>query len=83
MKSKYYYVYILTSVSEPDRHYTGFTEELADRLDHHNAGSCPHTAKYKPWRIETVSAFTNREKALAFERYLTSGSGREFTLRHL
>ncbi len=83
MKTNHYYVYILTSIVDPQRHYTGFTEDLQDRLKHHNAGSCPHTAKYKPWQIETAIVFKARKKALAFEAYLKTGSGREFARRHL
>jgi putative endonuclease len=83
MKAHYFYVYILTSISDPRHHYTGFTEDLPERLKHHNTGSCPHTAKFKPWQIETAVAFTSRKKALAFEAYLKSGSGREFSRRHL
>ena len=44
----------------------------------HNAGEIPHTSKFKPWRIQTAIAFDSKDKAFAFERYLKSGSGREF-----
>lgn len=80
---KHFYVYILTSETDPSRHYTGFTEDLNDRLKHHNNGQCPHTSKYKPWRFQTVVAFTDRERALEFERYLKTHSGRAFATKHL
>ena len=51
------------------------------RLLEHNQGKCPHTAQSKPWRIETAIAFRSEGKAGAFERYLKSGSGREFARR--
>jgi len=54
----------------PFHFYTGFTENLELCLKHHNSGGDPHTAKYRPWRIKTAIAFTDREQALAFERYL-------------
>ena len=78
----YSYVYILVSESEPSRHYSGMTENLAARLKDHNGGRCLHTAKHAPWRIETAVAFSSQAKALAFEKYLKSGSGREFARRH-
>ncbi len=78
----FYYVYILVSETNPDVHYTGLTGDLAARLHKHNEGGCPHTAKLRPWRIETAVAFRSREKAAAFEQYLKSGSGREFARRH-
>jgi len=81
-KSVFYYVYILQSVDE-DRFYTGFSEDLENRLKGHNAGQDPHTAKYRPWRIKTAIAFTDRKQALEFERYLKSPSGRAFAKKRL
>jgi putative endonuclease len=58
--------------ADPSRHYTGLTQDLDARILSHNAGQVSHTAKYRPWRIETAVAFCSREKAVAFERYLKS-----------
>ncbi|MEI6084872.1 MAG: GIY-YIG nuclease family protein [Verrucomicrobiota bacterium] len=80
---KFFYVYILESLVKPQTYYTGFTEDLRDRLDHHNSGAVSHTAKYRPWRLKTTTAFTDRERALEFERYLKSGSGRAFAKKRL
>lgn len=77
------YVYILESLAEPGRHYTGITSDVAARLEMHNAGSVPHTAKFRPWRLETYVAFTDQAKAHAFEAYLKSGSGRAFARKRL
>jgi putative endonuclease len=76
------YVYILTSQVDPSRHYTGLTDELEGRLRAHNSGKVPHTSKHRPWRIETAIAFRSRKKALAFEKYLKTHSGRGFASRH-
>ena len=73
---------MLESLSYPGKHYTGFTENVTDRLDQHNDGKCPHTAKYRPWRIKTYLAFSDRQKALDFENYLKSHSGRAFAEKH-
>ena len=56
------YVYILQSKSNTERFYTGITDDLRDRLRRHNAGEVPHTAKFRPWRIKTAIAFTDRER---------------------
>ncbi|MFH0909399.1 MAG: GIY-YIG nuclease family protein [bacterium] len=80
---KFYYAYILQSLQQPLRFYTGFTENLKERIARHNGGSDPHTAKYRPWRIKTAIAFTDRSQALDFERYLKSPSGRAFTKKRL
>jgi len=78
----FHYVYILVSESDPNRHYVGSTSDLSARLAAHNAGKVSHTSKHKPWRVETAVAFRNKTKVTAFERYLKSGSGREFARRH-
>lgn len=76
-------VYILVSLRDPSRHYTGITRLTAEaRLAYHNAGKVPHTARWRPWRVETHVVFRDEAKARAFERYLKSGSGREFARRH-
>jgi putative endonuclease len=49
----------------------------------HNAGKVPHTSKFTPWTIRSATASKSRERAIAFEHYLKSGSGRAFLQRHL
>jgi len=72
----FHYVYILTSEMDKNRHYTGLTKNIENRLKEHNSGRVKSTSKYKPWRLETVIAFRSREKAAEFEKYLKSHSGR-------
>ena len=78
----FYYVYILIDTATGMHHYVGFTQDLSERLAKHNAGEVPHTSKFKPWRIQTAIAFDSKEKAIAFEAYLKTGSGRSFANRH-
>jgi len=80
--SSYHCVYILVSESNPKQHYTGHTEDLPSRLRSHNADQFPHTSKHRPWRIETAIAFYSTEKAIAFEKYLKTHSGRAFASKH-
>ncbi len=77
------YVYILRSISHPDKHYTGLTDDIISRLAKHNAGDVKHTSKYRPWHLETYIAFTSKTKAAVFEKYLKSGSGRAFAKKRL
>jgi len=77
------YVYILVSVEDEERHYVGLTDDLRQRLQHHNAGKVPHTSKYKPWLIRTYFAFSDEKRAVAFEKYLKSSSGRAFSRKRL
>ena len=77
-----FYTYILRSISHPNQHYIGSTGDLRKRLAEHNAGGTPHTAKYRPWKLETYIAFELEDRARAFEIYLKSGSGHAFAKRH-
>jgi putative endonuclease len=79
---RFFYVYILASEAHDTIHYTGVTQNLRERPREHNRGACPHSSKDRPWRLETAIAFRSEIKARAFERYLKSGSGREFARRH-
>jgi predicted GIY-YIG superfamily endonuclease len=77
------YVYFLQSIDHPDQTYVGLTDDLRARLNIHNSGGSPHTSKYKPWRLVTYVAFSDEPKAVAFERYMKSGSGRAFAKKRL
>ena len=77
-----FYVYILNSEINKNRMYVGFTLNLENRLKEHNAGECSYTAQYRPWKLCTYHYFDNEAKALAFEKYLKSGSGRAFSKKH-
>jgi putative endonuclease len=77
-----YYTYVIESLNKPARRYTGHTANLRQRLSDHNAGKCPHTAKFGPWKIKLYVAFETIEQAKKFELYLKSGSGHAFANRH-
>jgi len=80
---RFYYVYILRSRKYPDRYYTGLTEDLEERLCGHNQGKCSHTSKFAPWEVKTAIAFADFQKAVEFEKYLKSASGRAFAKKRL
>ena len=77
------YVYILESLSTEEHFYVGITDDLKARLAKHNVGAVTHTSKFRPWRIKTYVAFTDEARAIAFEKYLKSGSGRAFARARL
>jgi len=80
---QFFYVYILQSLSNPGHFYTGRTADLQERLRKHNAGEVPHSSKFKPWQIKTAIAFSDEQRAIEFERYLKSSSGRAFAQKRL
>lgn len=77
------YVYIPESVASPEQQYTGLTSDLKQRLADHNAGKSTHTAKFAPWTLLWYSAFPDKHRALEFEIYLKSHSGRAFAKKRL
>lgn len=81
--SRMRYVYLLESEALSGQRYVGVTSDLKQRLAEHNAGKSPHTSKYLPWKLVTYMAFTDGQKAAAFECYLKSGSGHAFARKRL
>ena len=78
-----HYVYLLESLDSPGQRYVGVTSDLRARLADHNNGKTSHTSKYRPWKVVTYIAFSDRLQAEAFERYLKSGSGHAFARKRL
>jgi len=77
-----YQVYSLQSIPYPNRFYIGSSINAEFRLHYHNSGRCPHTAKFRPWKCVVKIAFAEKSKAVAFEKYLKSHSGRAFANKH-
>ena len=78
-----FFVYVLRSVNHPDKTYVGFTKRLSCRLDEHNEGSQTYSRRYAPWEELLHIAFHDKEKALEFEKYLKTPSGKAFLKHHL
>ena len=73
-----YYVYLIRSLVHSNQRYVGITNSLPDRIKKHNEGGSVHTAKYRPWELIMFLGFKNEKSALAFEKYLKTGSGNAF-----
>jgi putative endonuclease len=54
-------VYVLRSVNNPDRYYTGLTDNVDRRLAVHNSGGSKHTAHLRPWSFVASTTFANAE----------------------
>jgi putative endonuclease len=77
-----FYPYILECESLPGQFYRGHTANLKQRIAEHNAGKCPHTSKFTPWKVKFYAALETLELAREFEMYLKNGSGHAFAKRH-
>jgi len=69
-------------VGTPAMQKTNGKQDLQERLAMHNTGHVPHTSEFAPWYIETAIAFRDKEKAFAYERYLKTGAGRAYAIKH-
>ena len=77
-----FYVYLIKSINFPDQKYIGMTEDLVARLKQHNSGYSNYTSKYKPWNLVNYIAFSSKDAAIDFEKYLKTGSGWAFSNKH-
>ncbi len=72
-----FYVYILYSESF-GRSYTGFTSDLEQRLLSHNELSKKDwTKRYRPWVLIYSEVYSTKGEAMAREKFLKTGKGRE------
>jgi len=71
-----HYVYVL--VMSNNQYYVGSTTDLKKRIEKHNEGGVPSTAKYRPLKLVWYSAFFDLKKATDFEDYLKTASGKAF-----
>jgi len=76
----YFYVYILKT--RLGTLYTGCTSNLKERLHRHFMGEVASTKNLRPVTLHCYFAFTDRQTAYRFEKYLKSGSGRAFANKH-
>ena len=79
---KFYYVYMLQSINCKKKYYVGVTNDLVRRFNEHNNGESTYTKLFKPWKLITYIGFNSKSKALEFEKYLKSHSGRAFAKKH-
>jgi putative endonuclease len=82
MTSTRRFVYVAQSMVDPNRYYCGLTSDVTERLTTHNSGGSRHTASLRPWRLVVALEFAAEAGAVAFEKYLKTGSGRAFAKRH-
>jgi len=65
-KTRMFYTCIIRSINHPNQRYIGSTSDLQKRLAKHNEGGVPHTASFRPWKLEVYIAFETKKKAAAF-----------------
>ena len=76
-----FYVYVLKLRN--NTFYTGFSSNLKSRIKEHIVGRVFQTKNLLPLKLVYYSAFASKKKALDFEKYLKSPSGRAFAKKRL
>ena len=76
-----YYVYVIKS--KRGLTYIGQTQNLQQRLKEHNAGKSQWTSQDDEWKIIYTKTFESRSEAMRYEKWLKSGTGRDFIKKHL
>ncbi len=71
-------VYVLYS-EKFNKHYTGYTSDLEDRLTSHNhLATKGYSTKFRPWSLIFSKTFETKSEALKYEAWLKTGVGRTF-----
>jgi putative endonuclease len=71
-----YFVYVLEN-TVTQKHYTGFTADLKQRVGQHNSGVTKSTKNRGKWVLLYSEKFMTRPEAMRRERFFKSGKGRE------
>ena len=72
-----YFVYILYSISG-GKTYVGYSNNVDRRLQEHNVTETTgFTLRYRPWTLIRTEQFTTKQEAMAREKFLKTGKGRD------
>ena len=78
-----YFVYILYSFAHR-KTYTGYTSNLIQRFYSHNfLNNTDWTRNYRPWVVVYFEVLETKSAALAREKELKSGKGRDWIKKNL
>ncbi|MEO8233047.1 MAG: GIY-YIG nuclease family protein [Ignavibacteriota bacterium] len=73
-------IYFVYAIKSKNRNYiyVGLTNSIERRLAEHNGGTNKTTKPYRPFSLIYSEQFETRIQAREKEKYLKSGSGKEF-----
>ncbi len=73
----YYYIYVLKSEKD-DMFYTGYTNDLKERLKMHNQGRVNSTKNRTPFVLVYFEGCLNQQDATHREKYLKTSWGKRY-----
>ncbi|MFH1608877.1 MAG: GIY-YIG nuclease family protein [Patescibacteria group bacterium] len=71
-----YYIYVLKSKKDNNL-YVGYTENLQNRLNYHNAGKVRSTKHRVPFEILYFETYEDKYKAFNTEKYYKTAKGKK------
>lgn len=74
---EFYYVYVLRSQKDK-KFYTGFTQDIKQRLSQHNSGKVHSTKSRIPFDLVYYEVSMNIEDAVHREKYLKTTYGKRY-----
>ncbi|MFA7253962.1 MAG: GIY-YIG nuclease family protein [Patescibacteria group bacterium] len=77
-----FYTYVLKSMND-DELYIGWSDNLKERIDKHNAGKVESTKNRVPFKLVYYEACCSREKAIEREKSLKTGFGRQYLKKRI
>jgi putative endonuclease len=77
-----FYVYILQSTVD-NHFYTGYTKNLEERIDQHNAGKVKSTKNRRPLKLVYFEGCLNQQDATHREKYLKTTYGKRYIKNRL
>jgi putative endonuclease len=80
--NSYYYVYVLLSKKD-NLFYTGYTNNLLERIKLHNLGKVKSTALRIPLELIYWEGCLHQKDATRREKYLKSGNGKAYLKNRL
>ena len=78
----FYYTYVLKSLKD-EKHYTGFTKKLKERLEMHNTGKVSSTKYRRPFELVYFEACKSIDSAIHREKYLKIAYGKRYLKNRL
>lgn len=79
---KWWFIYVIKSIKDGNW-YTGYTNDLKQRIEKHNSGEVFSTKIRKPFNLIYSEACLNKHDAQAREKYLKSGMGKRYIKNRL
>ncbi len=73
----YWFLYILQSISKPDKIYIGSSNNLTRRLKDHNNSNTKSTKSFIPWKILYVEKYLTKKEVRNRERQLKKWKNRK------